>query len=63
MAFHFRKLDDAERNYEIHVKELLAILEEFKKWKDYVVGSDKPITVYSDHQNLPNFLTTNVWNQ
>ena len=30
VAFHSRKLSDAERNYEIHDKELLAILEAFK---------------------------------
>ena len=28
-----------------------------------MVGLDKPITVYTDHQNLQNFLTTKVWNQ
>ena len=62
-AFHSRKLNDAEWNYEIHDKELLAILEAFKEWKHYLVGSDKLITVYTDHQNLQNFLTKKVWNQ
>jgi len=28
-----------------------------------LVGADKPVTVYTDHQNLQNFLTTKVWNQ
>ena len=32
VAFHCRKLNPAERNYEIHNKELLAILEAFKEW-------------------------------
>ena len=63
VAFHSRKLNDAEQNYEIHDKELLAILEAYKEWKHYVVGSEQPITVYTDHQNLQNFLTTKVWNQ
>src|ERR1700712_5426941 len=63
VAFHSRKLNPAERNYEIHEKELLAILEAFKEWKHYLVRSEKPITVYTDHQNLQNFLTKNVWNQ
>ena len=48
-AFHSRKLNPAERNYEIHDKELLAILEAFKEWNHYVVGADKPVTVYTDH--------------
>ena len=63
VAFHSRKLNPAERNYEIHDKELLAILEAFKEWKHYLIGSVKPITVYTGHQNLQNFLTTKVWNQ
>ena len=63
VAFHSMKLNDAERNYEIHDKELLAILQVFKEWKHYLVGSDKPITVYTNHQNLQNFFTTKVWNR
>ena len=62
VAFHNRKLNDAERNYEIHDKELLAILEAFREWKHYLLGADEPVTVYTDHQNLQYFLTTKVWN-
>jgi len=36
VAFHSRKLNDAERNYEIDDKELLAILEAFSQWKHYL---------------------------
>ena len=63
VAFHSRKWSDAERNYEIHDQELLAILEAFKEWPHYLVGTKDPITVYTDHQNLQNFSTTKVWNQ
>lgn len=63
VAFHSRNLSDAVRNYEIHDKELLAILQDFKEWPHYLVGTKDPITVYTDHQNLSNFLTTKVWNQ
>ena len=35
VAFHSRKLNSAERNYEIHDNELLAILEAFIEWKHY----------------------------
>jgi len=45
VAFHSRKLNDAERNYEIHDKELLAILEGFREWKHYLLGADNPVTV------------------
>jgi len=63
VAFHSRTLNAAERNYEIHDEELLAILEAFKEWNHSLVGADKPVTGYTDHQNLQNFLTTKVWNQ
>ena len=45
VAFHSRKLSDAERNYEIHDKELLAILEAFTEWPHSLVGTKDPITV------------------
>ena len=63
VAFHFRKLNSAERNYEIHDKELLTIMEAFKEWKRYLWCEEEPVTVYTDHQNLQAFLTKKVWNQ
>jgi len=62
VAFHSPKLNDAERNYEIHDEELLAILETFCEWKQYLLGADELVTVYTDHQNLQYFLTIKVWN-
>ena len=32
IAFHSRSLHDAEKNYDIHDKELLAIFEAYKIW-------------------------------
>jgi len=61
VAFHSRKLSPAERNYDIHDKELLAILVAFMEWKHYLEGTEKPITVYTDDQNLQYFLTTKAW--
>jgi len=60
VAFHSRKLNSAERNYEIHDKELLAIMEGFMEWKRYLWGEEEPVTVYTDHQNLQSFLTKKV---
>jgi len=63
VPFHSRKLNSAERNYEIHDTELLAILEACEEWKRYLWGEEEPVTVYTDHQNLQSFLTKKVWNQ
>jgi len=63
VAFHSRKLNSTEINYEIHDKELLAIMESFKEWKRYLWGEEEPVMVYTNHQNLQSFLTTKVGNQ
>jgi len=63
VACDSRKLNSAERNYEIHHKKLLAIMEALKEWKRHLCGSEEPVTVYTDHQNLQSFLTKMVWNQ
>ena len=63
VAFHSRKLNNAERNYEVHDKELLAIMEAFKEWKRYLWGEAEPVMVYTDYQNLQCVLTKKVWNQ
>jgi len=59
-AFHSRKLNQAERNYEIHDKELLGIMEVFKEGKRYLWGEEEPVTVYTDYQNVQSFLTKKV---
>jgi len=63
VPFHSRKLNRAERNYEIHAEELLAIMEAFKEWNRYLWGEEEPVTVYTDHQKLQSFWTKKVWNQ
>ena len=61
VTFHSRNLSLAERNYDIHDKELLAIVVAFIEWRHYLEGTEKPVTVYTDHQNLQYFLTTKIW--
>jgi len=61
VAFHSRKLSLAEQNYDIHDKELLAIVVAFMESRHYLEGREKPVTVYTDHQNLQYFLTKKVW--
>jgi len=63
VAFHSRKFQPAEINYEIHDKELLAIVDAFKYWRRYCEGAAQQVQVYSDHQNLEYFTTTKVLNR
>jgi len=63
VAFQSRKFQPAEINYEIHDKELLAVVEAFKYWRWYCEGATQQIQVYLDHQNLKYFTTTKVPNR
>lgn len=60
IAFYSRKFNDAELNYEIYDKELLAIIQCLKEWRAYCEGSSQKITIYSDHKNLEYFSTSKV---
>ena len=63
VAYRFRKFSGPELNYDIHDKELLAIVDAFEEWRAYLEGSRHPIVVYSDHKNLSYFTTTKKLNQ
>jgi len=63
VAFHSRKFQPAEINYEIHDKELLAIVYAFKHWRQYCQGATHQVQVFSDYHNLEYFTTTKVLNR
>ncbi len=63
IAFHSRKLTDAELNYEIHDKKLLAIVNFFKQWRVYLKESRHQIQVYTDHKNLLYFMIMKILNR
>jgi hypothetical protein len=55
VAFMSKSLNDAERNYEIYDKELLAVMKGFYEWAHYLKGNNKITEVLTDHQNLTYF--------
>lgn len=62
-AYLLKKLSPAESNYDIHDKELLAIVRCMEEWRGMLIGLDKPFVVLSDHQNLKHFMTTHRLNE
>jgi hypothetical protein len=52
LGYFSRKLNSAERNYDIHDKELLAIMDALEKWSTYCKSTPHTITILSDHKNL-----------
>lgn len=63
VAFHSRKLQAAEVNYDIYEKELLAIVDCFRVWRHYLQGTKHTVTVYTDHKNLEHFMSSKVLNR
>jgi hypothetical protein len=47
----------AECNYDIHDRELLAIIKALKEWHHYLKGTPHPIDIRTDHKNLEIFQT------
>jgi transposase InsO family protein len=60
VGFWSRKMIPAELNYDVHDKELLAIVSAFQVWRAYLEGAKYTVTVKSDHKNLTFFTTTKV---
>ena len=52
----------AEKNYDIHNKELLTVVSAFKAWQKYLLGNQNKTEVISDHANLSYFQKPNLIN-
>ncbi|KAL0177569.1 hypothetical protein M9458_026463, partial [Cirrhinus mrigala] len=51
-AYFSRKLNPAERNYDIGNRELLAIKLALEEWRHWLEGANFPFQVITDHKNL-----------
>jgi RNase H-like domain found in reverse transcriptase len=63
VAYYSRKMTEPELNYDIHDKELLAVVEAFREWRVYLEGAKYPVQVYTDHKNLLYWTTTKQLNR
>jgi reverse transcriptase-like protein len=55
IAFYFHTLLLAEQNYNIHDKEMAAIIYGFKCRHPYFLGANHPIAIRTHHKNLQYF--------
>lgn len=58
VSFMSRKLTKPERLWQVHDQELGAIVAAFEEWRAWLVGTNSPVTVFSDHSNLHYFMTS-----
>jgi transposase InsO family protein len=61
IAYFSRKFSGPELNYPIYDKELMAIVMGFRQWRHYLEGAPQ-IEVWSDHENLKQFMNQTVLN-
>jgi hypothetical protein len=60
LLFH-HKFRDAERHWDIHDKELFAIVHGFSQYRHYLAQTGHPVQVFTDHRNLAKFMfSTNL---
>ena len=52
VAFCSASMNPAEQNYEIYNREMLAIIEALKDWRNFLEGLPQPFVIVTDHQNL-----------
>jgi hypothetical protein len=62
IAYHSRKFSEHEERYDVHDKELLAIVVALEHWRHYAEGCSE-LTIFSDHKNLTYFTTTKQLNR
>jgi hypothetical protein len=63
VAFLSKSLNAVERNYEIHDKEMLAIIRSLGEWRHFLEGAKYPVEVWTDHRNLEYFMTAKKLNR
>jgi len=56
VAFYNKSLYSVERNYEIHDKEMLAIVYALEEWRHFLEGTTHLVEIWTDHKNLEYFM-------
>src|SRR5258708_16057102 len=50
-----KSFSNTEWNYQIHDKEMLAIMHALEEWRHFLKGSDQKFKIHTDHKNLSYF--------
>ena len=63
VAFLSKLLNKTERNYEIHDKEMLAIIRRLEAWRHLLEGAQYKFEIWTDHKNLEYFMKVQKLNR
>ena len=58
VAFLSKSLSAVERNYEVHDKEMLAIVRALEEWRHFLEGAEHSFEIWTNHKNLEYFRTS-----
>ena len=56
VAFLSKSLNKTKKNYEIHDKEMLAVIRGLENWKHSLEGTKYKFEVWTNHKNLEYFM-------
>jgi len=56
VAFLSKSLNETERNYEIHDKEMLVIIKGLESWRHLLEEAKFKFKIWTDHKNLEYFM-------
>jgi len=56
VTFISKSLSDIEQNYEIHDKEMLAVIRCLEVWRYFLEGATKKFEIWTDYKNLEYFI-------
>jgi len=63
VAFLSKSLNETEKNYEIHDKEILAIIRRLEAWRHLLEGAQFKFEIWTDHKNLEYFMKAQKLNR
>jgi hypothetical protein len=63
VAYLSKSLSETERNYEIHDKEMLAIIRALEEWRHFLEGAPHRFEIWTDHKNLEYFMSAKKLNR
>jgi len=63
VAFISKSLSDTERNYEIHDKEMLAVVRCLEMWRYFLEEAVEKFEIWTDHKNLEYFMKAQKLNR
>jgi len=63
VAYLSKSLNEMERNYEIHDKEILVVIRGLENWKHLLEDAKYKFKVWTDHKNLEYFIKAQKLNQ